>query len=291
MNTAQTPTHESDSAGLGELLRCARERCGLTVDQISNETRIPRHHLEALERDNLTAVPGAFYRRAEIRAYARAVHLDQNLALAQLERASKPSVAPEPVPDRWRTQTSALSGGAVPIVVGIGLVLTAALFWRGTGERESAPDRDAQLRSVTDSSLRAGPVRETPPDAVVATSQRKQLDKVAPPSPSEGVLAVAETTATTVVVPSIADPAVIADFEAQTSADSVTELVVTTEPLGTRVTVNGIAWGTAPVTIRYLPPGDKTIRVSKEGYVTEERLVRLTDGHPSRLDIQLRTGP
>src|SRR5205823_3114119 len=44
-----------------------------------------------------------------------------------------------------------------------------------------------------------------------------------------------------------------------------TELMVITEPPGARVTVDGIGWGVAPITIRYLPPGTKLIRFSKDG--------------------------
>ena len=43
---------EHDGAALGELLRRARERRGLTLRQIANETKIPERHLEALERGN-----------------------------------------------------------------------------------------------------------------------------------------------------------------------------------------------------------------------------------------------
>jgi len=151
--------------------------------------------------------------------------------------------------------------------------VAAAVFGRAMGGRESALDRDDQVRSATDSPPhRVPPVRGTPPDAVVGTSQRRQLNPVAPPSvPSEGALAVA-----------------IEPTGAPASADSVTELVVTTQPAGARVTVNGIGWGTAPVTVRYLPSGVKRIRVSKEGYATEERLVRLAEGQPRTLDIRLR---
>src|SRR6188768_1223692 len=94
---------EAGSPGLGELLRRARNGRGLTLEQIANETRIPRRHLEALERDNLAAVPAGFYRRAEIRAYARAVNLDQRVALAELDRA-------EAVPETPRSQGPRLSG-------------------------------------------------------------------------------------------------------------------------------------------------------------------------------------
>ena len=75
------------------------------------------------------------------------------------------------------------------------------------------------------------------------------------------------------------------------SADSITELVVTTQPEGARVTVNGIGRGLAPLTIRYLPAGDKRIRVSKEGYASEERVVNLAEGRLSKLDIRLRSAP
>jgi hypothetical protein len=75
--------------------------------------------------------------------------------------------------------------------------------------------------------------------------------------------------------------------EPRQSADSVTELVVTTEPAGARVTVNGIAWGVSPVTIRHMPPGDKRIRVTKEGYASQERVLRLDEGRPRALDISL----
>src|SRR6476659_5199034 len=71
----------------GEFLRGARERRGLTILQVSNETKIPWRHLDAFERGDLTVVPNGMYRRAEVRAYARAVGLDQNAALTELERA------------------------------------------------------------------------------------------------------------------------------------------------------------------------------------------------------------
>jgi hypothetical protein len=70
-------------------------------------------------------------------------------------------------------------------------------------------------------------------------------------------------------------------------ADSYTELVVKTQPAGARVTVDGIGWGSAPVTIRYLPAGSIRVRVSKEGYQSEEREVRLVEGHPNVVDIRL----
>src|SRR6476619_7218880 len=97
--TSHGRPHENDSARLGELLRRAREGRGLTLEQISQETKIPRRHLEEIEHDNLTVVPGGFYRRNEVRVYARAVNLDLSLALAQLERVLDRPAALEAFPE------------------------------------------------------------------------------------------------------------------------------------------------------------------------------------------------
>ena len=67
----------------GQFLRSARERRGLTIQQISNETKIPWRHLDALEHGKLHAVPGGVYRRGEIRAYAHVVGIDEKVALAK----------------------------------------------------------------------------------------------------------------------------------------------------------------------------------------------------------------
>jgi hypothetical protein len=181
------------------------------------------------------------------------------------------------------------------VLIVIGVVVAAAVFGRAMGGREPALDGDAQVHGATGSPQHSVlSVRETPPDAVVGTSQFTQVNQVAPPSaPSERALAVAmEPTGARASAASNGDLAVTAEqSEARASTDSVTELAVTTQPAGARVTVNGIGWGIAPITIRYLPAGDKRVRVSKEGYATEERLVRIAEGHRRMLDIRLRSAP
>src|SRR5262245_62013588 len=79
--------HPFGTTAFGDFLRAARERRGLTLQQISNETKIPRRLLESLEHGDFGSVPAGMYQRAEIRAYAKAVGLDQTLALSELDRA------------------------------------------------------------------------------------------------------------------------------------------------------------------------------------------------------------
>ena len=60
----------------GTKLRTARERRGISLRTIANETRISLAALEALERDDITRLPGGIFTRAFVRSYAVQVGLD-----------------------------------------------------------------------------------------------------------------------------------------------------------------------------------------------------------------------
>jgi cytoskeleton protein RodZ len=286
-------THTNTISGLGELLRCARERRGLTLEQISNETKIPRRHLQALEQDDASAIPVEFYRRAAIRAYARAVRLDLNLVLAEVERAPSPP-AREPDVESVRAQKPTLFRKQV--LVAIGVLLVTVGLGRVLVERKPAHDTDAQVRSARSRDI-VKPAPETVSGAAV--SQPALGVPAASPLPPSGTspAAAIETTRLQASAASNGDLALTAgegeasENDAAASAELITELIVSVQPEGARVTVNGIGWGTAPVTIRYLPAGQKRIRVTKDGYTTEERIVRLVEGHPTMVDIQLHSAP
>lgn len=290
-HSCDVAAHEGDSAGLGDLLRRARERRGLTLEQIANETKIPRRYLEALERDNLAALPSGFYRRAQIRTYARAVHVDQNLALARLDCASDPAVKRKAARETGGMQQPAFSRTRALIVVGV--IVAGVVFGRAMGGREAARDHEAPPARAVDSPQPDRPlVRDMPPGDLVLTSARTSLDEPAPPQPTPALAAAIEPPTTPAAsIPNGDAAAPATEAEARPPAEAVTELVVTTEPAGARVTVNGIGWGVAPVTIRYLPPGDSLIRVSKEGYAAEERTVSVAEGRRRTVDIQLRGTP
>jgi cytoskeletal protein RodZ len=65
------------SAGdIGRKLREARERRGLSLRQIANATKISVPTLEALERNDITRLPGGIFSRGVVRSYALEVGLD-----------------------------------------------------------------------------------------------------------------------------------------------------------------------------------------------------------------------
>jgi hypothetical protein len=84
-------------------------------------------------------------------------------------------------------------------------------------------------------------------------------------------------------------PALPRKPEARVASSAVADmLVITTVPSGARVTVNGIGWGITPVSIPHVPAGRQRVRVVKDDFRSEERVVTVSDGQPARVAISLR---
>lgn len=78
-------------ASFGARLRAERERKKISLRDIAEETKITMSLLQALEQDDLSFWPEGLFRRAYVRAYARAVGLDpERLVREFLERYPEP---------------------------------------------------------------------------------------------------------------------------------------------------------------------------------------------------------
>src|SRR5258706_5036345 len=60
----------------GTKLRAAREQRGITLRQIASSTKIAVGVLEALERNDISRLPGGIFSRAFVRSYAIEIGLD-----------------------------------------------------------------------------------------------------------------------------------------------------------------------------------------------------------------------
>jgi len=88
----------SDSS-LGTWLRRERERRGVSLKSIADQTKVAAPLLEGLEAGDLARWPGGIYRRAFVRAYATAVGLDADEVVKRFEQEHGPSTkAAEPAP-------------------------------------------------------------------------------------------------------------------------------------------------------------------------------------------------
>lgn len=270
-STAGPGTAGVDPAEFAEYLRAERERRRLTLEQIADETKIASRHLAALERGDVRNWPGGMYRRAMMRAYAESIGVDREYALKQFEQAfdAPPpyqEVAPPParVPaafTRWRPSRRHLLATGTSVFT----IIAAIIIWNLAGSLMRADGEVAGAALAEPAPAAPTPARAVAPTAAVnpgpAAAARTQ-----PP----------ETIATT-------------GSEAQPLA-SEGNLVVMSQPPGARVTVNGIGWGETPVTIKHLEFGTKRVRLTMQGYISEERVVSLGPERPhGNVRLTLRT--
>src|SRR6266550_2501614 len=67
----------------GRNLREARERRGISLRQIADATKIGMSVLEALERNDISRLPGGIFSRAFVRSYATEVGLDPEATIQE----------------------------------------------------------------------------------------------------------------------------------------------------------------------------------------------------------------
>lgn len=80
-------------ASLGSVLRETRERLGLSIADVANQTKLAPRQVEALEADDFRRLPEMPFVRGFVRSYAKILHLDAQPLLAAL-----PQTAVQPAP-------------------------------------------------------------------------------------------------------------------------------------------------------------------------------------------------
>jgi cytoskeletal protein RodZ len=89
----------------GEKLKLEREKRKITLDQISASTKISNRMLQALEEDKFNQLPGGIFNKGFVRAYSRAVGLDEDQTVSEYLQASgdaplvRPELPRDPDPD------------------------------------------------------------------------------------------------------------------------------------------------------------------------------------------------
>jgi cytoskeletal protein RodZ len=77
------------AASFGEQLRVAREARGITLREISEQTRISTRYLEAIESDDYKRLPGGIFNKSFIKAYAKYIGFDEKEALEAYARTAR----------------------------------------------------------------------------------------------------------------------------------------------------------------------------------------------------------
>lgn len=129
------PPVETAIYTVGEQLKAARDRMGMSLSDLGAKTRVPMRHLESIESSEFGALPGQTYTVGFVRAYAKALNLDDiaivNALRIELLRSGHEGYQPplqnyEPTdPARVPSKTLAWTAAAIAVVV-----LAAYLIFR-----------------------------------------------------------------------------------------------------------------------------------------------------------------
>lgn len=208
MMSAVTPlvTESVAAARAGADLRAARERLGMSLEDVASTLRIRAPYLEALEEGRLSTLPGNAYALAFVRTYAGALGLDAEEMVRRFKtEASECSRRPElvfpvPMPDRG------MPTGAV-VLLGLVLAIGAYTGWyRLSGEGRlpaeavtAIPERLAPLAEQA-LPLSVGPLAEATPVAPrIVLADPPTRDMLANPAPP--VMSISPTSAAAAQLP------------------------------------------------------------------------------------------
>lgn len=179
------------AASFGEQLRLAREARGVSLREISEQTRISMRYLEAIETDEYKRLPGGIFNRSFIKAYAKYIGYDEKAALEGYARiARERGDAPEesqPISNRPLVYTDGASTRSpiitllltVLILAVLSLVVYAGMHWYqrrelGRTGNPSAITSAPKTQPVNQNAV-APPTAPTTAPAPVATGLTVQI--------------------------------------------------------------------------------------------------------------------
>src|SRR3954468_4041535 len=238
-------TAERTATGFGQMLRDARERRGMTLRQIANATKISVGVLDALERNDISKLPGGIFGRAFVRSYAVEVGLDPETTIqrfiAQFPNDSVVAGHPvsDQVEDHLAVESDRQTAGTFLWLMVIAVPVAAALLYFATLGRRAATAAPAPAAAAP-----------RPPELAAAA------DPAPAPSPVESAA----------VVAAAVTPAGAADLRpaAAMPADSLTIALTATRPCWVSATVDG-----KKTIERLLQPGEQqTVAVRREMVLT-----------------------
>ena len=171
-------------ATFGAQLKQAREKQGVTLEEISLSTKIGTRMLRALEEEHFDQLPGGIFNKGFIRAYARCLGMDEDQAIADYLAATgvsplaKKSEINEQAPILDPPPREENTAAGLPWGMFAVLLLIIALGFAAWGfysrESERAP-REATANSSGASSAAAEPLPSEQKPAAVADSPAATL--------------------------------------------------------------------------------------------------------------------
>lgn len=115
----------------GDKLKRERQMRGVTLEEMSESTKIARRHLEGLENEDFRSLPGGVFNKGFVRAYARFIGIDEDQAVADYAAVANEAAPPEDqfpleIHDKPNRELNPRSSQLPLIGAAVALVLIAA---------------------------------------------------------------------------------------------------------------------------------------------------------------------
>jgi cytoskeleton protein RodZ len=162
---------------VGVRLREAREKRGVSLKQLATRTRISVMSLEALERSDLSRLPGGIFTRAFVRAYAEEVGLDPDRTIQDFIAELPPEAAvatahSSAVEDGEKLESDRRAVATALRLVLVSLPIIALVIYYGAQRAPAADARSAEPAAAhieaTDTPRAAEPAAASPDAATAA---------------------------------------------------------------------------------------------------------------------------
>jgi cytoskeleton protein RodZ len=257
---------ERTSSGFGERLRDARERRGISLRQIANATKISVGVLEALERNDISRLPGGIFGRGFVRSYAIEVGLDPEATIqdfiAKFPNDSVTAGHPtsNQVEDNVAVESDRQTAGTFLWLIAISVPVAAGLLYAATLGRRAGTE-PAPPAAVAAPAPETRAAAEPPP---VPAPEQPSASPAATATPPTAASAPASAPA-----PADARPAVSA-----TSGDQLTVALTAKRPCWVSATVDG------------QKAIERLLQAGEQQTVTVRREMVLTAGDASAIALQ-----
>ena len=235
-----TTAAERGSGDFGSMLKAAREKRGVSLRHLADTTKISVAALEALERNDISRLPGGIYSRSFVRSYALQVGLDPDRTIERfLEQFPEAAVAPghalaEQQQEEEEHDSNQQTAATFVRLAVVSLLIVAGLVYFGMSRRSAAipgaPEPAPAARAAEPPAVAPGTPVAVAPAPAPSTPPVSGPKTAAPAAPTP-----AATTAS-------AGPATGAGIPSGTSsdpADRVTVAVVATGPCWVSAIVDG----------------------------------------------------
>ncbi len=174
---------------IGAVLRSAREARGVELADIARETRVPLRHLSAIEADHHDSLPALPYAIGFVKAFARAVGVDAEMAgarfRAETDKLAHVPVAPAMIPvDERRLPPRGLVAASLAALLAI---VAGVVAW-SAGAFDPAPPTVA-VAGATPAHAPLSPSAESPAPPTAAPPTAAAAQPTATPEPQQAAAA------------------------------------------------------------------------------------------------------